>query len=125
MKKIFIAGCGGMLGDAFYNVFKEEFEILCADINTSEKWLEFLDFRNFENYYKLVNKFNPDCLVHLGAHTDLEYCEKNINDTYSTNTISVEYEVNIANEEQLSISKYENVFLIITDLDRATEKHTL
>ena len=43
MKKIFIAGCGGMLGDAFYNVFKEEFEILCLDINISEKWLEFLD----------------------------------------------------------------------------------
>ena len=98
MKKIFIAGCGGMLGDAFYNVFKEEFEILCVDINTSEKWLEFLDFRNFENYYKLVNKFKPDCLVHLGAHTDLEYCERNIDDTYITNTLSVENAVRISNE---------------------------
>ena len=68
MKKIFIAGCGGMLGDAFYEVFKEEFDILCVDINISEKWLEFLDFRNFKNYYELVNKFKPDCLIHLGAH---------------------------------------------------------
>lgn len=103
MKKIFIAGCGGMLGDAFHNVFKDEFEIFCSDIITSEKWLEFLDFRNFNNYYDLVNRFKPDYLFHLGAHTDLEYCEINIDDTYITNTTSVEYAVHIANELSIPI----------------------
>jgi dTDP-4-dehydrorhamnose reductase len=34
----------------------------------------------------------------LGAYTDLEYCENNVEDTYLTNTIAVENAVYIANE---------------------------
>jgi len=30
-KKIYIAGCGGMLGEAFYNQFKNDYEIKCTD----------------------------------------------------------------------------------------------
>ena len=42
-----------------------------------------------------------DILIHLGAHTDLEYCELNIDDAYRTNTLSVQNATYIAN--QLSI----------------------
>jgi dTDP-4-dehydrorhamnose reductase len=42
--------------------------------------------------------FEPDYLFHLGAYTDLEYCELNPDDTYSTNTLAVENAVHIANE---------------------------
>jgi dTDP-4-dehydrorhamnose reductase len=44
-----------------------------------------------------VESFRPDYLFHLGAYTDLEYCEMNEADTYLTNTISVENAVYIAN----------------------------
>jgi len=37
-------------------------------------------------------------LFHLGAYTDLEYCEQNVDDTYDTNTLAVENAVRIANE---------------------------
>jgi len=30
MKKIYIAGCGGMLGEAFYKQFKDEYELKVA-----------------------------------------------------------------------------------------------
>ena len=30
-KKIYIAGCGGMLGEAFYTQFKNEYELKCTD----------------------------------------------------------------------------------------------
>jgi len=40
----------------------------------------------------------PDYLFHLGAYTDLEFCETNIDDTYNTNTLSVESAVYLANE---------------------------
>jgi len=103
MKKIFMSGCGGMLGDAFYNVFKENYELKCTDIDLNADWLEYLDFRNLEEYSKSVNKFKPDYLFHLGAYTDLEYCEENIEDTYSTNTISVENAVFIANKINIPI----------------------
>lgn len=98
MKKIYIAGCGGMLGEAFYTQFKNDYEIKCTDIDVNEKWLSSLDFRDFDAYRKDVIKFQPDYLFHLGAFTDLEYCELNVEDTYMTNTMSVENACYIANE---------------------------
>jgi len=97
-KKIYIAGAGGMLGEAFHSVFKEEYELKCTDKDVNENWLSFLDFREFEKYKKDVTDFNPDYLFHLGAYTDLEYCELNQDDTYLTNTTSVENAVYIANQ---------------------------
>jgi len=98
MQKIYMAGVGGMLGEAFYKVFKNEFEIKCSDIDVNEKWLTYLDFREEGAYRKEVLSFKPDFLFHIGAFTDLEYCELNEKDTYETNTKSVEHAVNIAND---------------------------
>ena len=35
MKKIYIAGAGGMLGEAFHKVFKDQYELKCSYL----KWL--------------------------------------------------------------------------------------
>ena len=96
-KKIYIAGCGGMLGEAFYHQFVDRYKLKCTDRDVNEEWLSYLDFRDFDNYRKDVEDYAPDYLFHLGAYTDLEYCEENVNDTYKTNTISVENAVYIAN----------------------------
>lgn len=98
MKKIYMSGCGGMLGEAFFEVFKEDYNLKCSDIDLNSKWLDFLDFRDLDEYQKQVESFKPDYLFHIGAFTDLEYCEKNIDDTYSTNTVSVENATFIANK---------------------------
>jgi dTDP-4-dehydrorhamnose reductase len=98
MKKVYLAGCGGMLGEAFYSIMKNDFELRCTDIDQNETWLEYLDFRNYKEYRDDVLKFNPDYLFHLGAFTDLEYCEINPDETYVTNTLSVEHAVKISNE---------------------------
>jgi dTDP-4-dehydrorhamnose reductase len=98
IKKIYIAGCGGMLGEAFYTQFKNDYEIKCTDKDVNEEWLSFLDFRDFEAYKKDVMDFKPDYLFHLGAYTDLEFCEQNADDAYLTNTLAVENAVYIANE---------------------------
>jgi dTDP-4-dehydrorhamnose reductase len=97
MKKIYIAGSGGMLGEAFYSQYKNDYTLKCTDKDVNEEWLSFLDFRNLDAYKKDVEAFKPDYLFHLGAYTDLEYCENNVEDTYLTNTISVENAVYIAN----------------------------
>ena len=97
-KKIYIAGCGGMLGEAFHKCFSAEYELKCTDIDVNEEWLSHLDFRNYESYLSDVSDFKPDYLFHLGAYTDLEYCELNQDDTYATNTISVENAVYISNK---------------------------
>src|ERR1035437_10746083 len=97
MKKIYMAGCGGMLGQAFYEKFKNEYELKCTDIDVNAAWLSYVDFREYKAYEKDVNLFKPHFLFHLGAHTDLEYCELHSDDAYLTNTISVENAVYIAN----------------------------
>ena len=95
--KIYIAGCGGMLGEAFYKQFLNSNSLKCTDIDINEDWLSFLDFRDLEAYKKEVTQFKPDYLFHIGAFTDLEFCEENIEDTYITNTTSVENAVYISN----------------------------
>jgi dTDP-4-dehydrorhamnose reductase len=96
-KKIYIAGCGGMLGEAFYTQFNSEFEIKCTDKDVNDNWLSFLDFRDFYAYKKDVEAFHPDYLFHLGAYTDLEFCEQNEVETFLTNTLGVENAVYLAN----------------------------
>jgi dTDP-4-dehydrorhamnose reductase len=97
-QRIYIAGCGGMLGEAFYKQFKNEFELKCTDKDVNDDWLSFLDFRDFQSYRQDVEHFNPDFLFHLGAYTDLEFCQDNIEKTYLTNTTSVENAVYITNK---------------------------
>jgi dTDP-4-dehydrorhamnose reductase len=96
-KKIYIAGCAGMLGEAFHHVFSKDYDLLCSDIDVNEDWISYLDFRDLDAYKSHVNVFKPDYLFHLGAYTDLEYCELNQYDTYITNTIAVENATYIAN----------------------------
>lgn len=96
-KRIYMAGSGGMLGEAFYRVFGAENTLKCTDKDVNDSWLEFLDFRDFDAYRKDVLAFKPDFLFHLGAHTSLEYCEENIDDAYATNTLPVETAVQLAN----------------------------
>ena len=97
MNKIYIAGCGGMLGEAFYKKFKDSYSLRCTDIDLNENWLSYLDFRNYQAYLKDVQEFQADYLFHLGAYTDLEFCETHVDDTYETNNKSVEHAVKISN----------------------------
>jgi dTDP-4-dehydrorhamnose reductase len=101
--KIYIAGCGGMLGEGFYNQFKDDYLIKCTDKDVNAPWLSFLDFRDFDAYRKDVTDFNPDYLFHLGAYTDLEFCELNADETYNTNTIAVENAVYLANRLDIPV----------------------
>lgn len=102
-KKIYIAGCGGMLGEAFYKQFKNDYNLKCTDKDVNESWLSFLDFRDFKEYQREVEEFKPDYLFHIGAYTDLEFCEENKDDTYVTNTLSVENAVYLSNKLEIPL----------------------
>tara|TARA_Y100000741_G_C18219201_1_gene545113 strand:- start:1 stop:903 length:903 start_codon:yes stop_codon:yes gene_type:complete len=103
VKKIYMAGCGGMLGEAFYKIFSSNYLLKCSDIDVNDNWLSYLDFRDYDKYKKSVFEFKPDYLFHIGAFTDLEYCEKNPDNTKITNTDSVKHAVSIANDLDISI----------------------
>ena len=84
MKRIYIAGSGGMLGEAMHKQLMKDYTIKCTDIDLNEDWLSFCDFRDYKQYEQDVFDFKPDLLIHLGAHTDLGYCEKEEEDCYKT-----------------------------------------
>lgn len=103
MSRIYIAGSGGMLGDAFYRRFNHDHELLCTDLKPSSPWQKDCDFRDANEYRRQVLDFKPGLLFHLGAHTDLEYCENQPEDAYRTNTLAVEDAVQIANTLDIPI----------------------
>lgn len=98
MKKIYIAGAGGMLGEAFFVQFKNDYELKCTDKDVNAPWLSFRDFTDLGAYFRDVREFKPDYLFHLGAITDLEFCEKNSKVAFRNNTEAVAHAITVANE---------------------------
>lgn len=98
MKRIYIAGCGGMLGEAFQDIFGRDSMLRCTDIDVNAPWLSYLDIRDPAAYRRDVAAFRPDCLFHLGACTDLEDCERNPDNAWQTNAQAVENAACIAAE---------------------------
>ena len=60
MERVYMAGCGGMLGQAFYEEFAPVADSRCTDIDVNEDWLDYLDFRDLDAYRKDVLAFAPD-----------------------------------------------------------------
>ena len=97
-RKVYIAGCGGMLGEAFYEAFKNDFVCKFTDKDVNADWLSFLDFREISAYEQDVKSFDPDILIHLGAYTSLEYCDTNEIDALNNNVTSLETAVHLSND---------------------------
>jgi hypothetical protein len=57
--RIYIAGGGGMLGEAFYKAFSEDSEVRVTDIDVNEPWIDLIDFRDFPSYENDVVEFYP------------------------------------------------------------------
>ena len=89
-KKVFITGCGGMLGKAVYERFSPHCQVLATDIDVNEPWLEYGDVIDFQRMSEKASKFKPDLVINLAALTDLEYCEKNPEITWKTNALGAE-----------------------------------
>jgi dTDP-4-dehydrorhamnose reductase len=98
-----MAGVGGMLGAALYEEFKHKHTLSCSDKDVNEEWLHYLDFTNLSNYQNIVKDFKPDILFHIGALTDLEYCEDHEDEAYMTNLIGTENAVHIANRMNIPV----------------------
>jgi dTDP-4-dehydrorhamnose reductase len=78
-----------MLGEGVYKRFKDTAKVVATDIDLNESWLSHLDVRDKEEVDARLAEVRPDIIVHLAAHTDMEYCEKNPEDAYRTNEYGV------------------------------------
>jgi dTDP-4-dehydrorhamnose reductase len=88
--KVYIAGCGGMLGRAVYAEFARDCQVKATDIDLNIGWLEHADVRDFAGFEASVKAFQPSLLINLAALTDLEHCEKNAEDSWVTNALGAE-----------------------------------
>jgi dTDP-4-dehydrorhamnose reductase len=94
--RVYIAGCGGMLGRAVYAEFARDCEVKATDIDLNIHWLEHADVRDLAGYEASVSAFNPELLINLSALTDLEYCERNAENSWLTNALGAENSATIA-----------------------------
>ena len=98
-ERVFITGCGGMLGNAIYPFFKSWYgDVLATDKIVSEDWLSKLDVRDSEGLRKILAEYKPDIILHLAAETDLEYCETHPEITQATNATATETIARLAEE---------------------------
>lgn len=87
-----------MLGEAFYFQFKDDYRLKCTSMSVNEKWLSYCNIKDLKEYFSQVIDFNPDYLFHLGALTDLEYCESHKLEAIATNQCATSYATIIADE---------------------------
>jgi dTDP-4-dehydrorhamnose reductase len=95
-KKIWIMGCGGMLGEAFYNTLREVYDVYAYDIDLNTEWLRYGDIIDFQQCKVEVEKVRPNVIINLAALTSLEYCEEHPSLSYKTNTFGVENLLHLA-----------------------------
>lgn len=88
--RVVITGCGGMLGEAVYDVFKDFCQVRASDIDLNVPWLERLDVRMSSDVAAYLAEVKPNYIIHLAALTDMEYCELHPKDAYNTNTGGVQ-----------------------------------
>lgn len=96
--RIYVAGCGGMLGDAVYRHFSSVAQVRATDIDLNEPWLSRADVRDLQEMRRDVSAFRPHLLLNLAALTDLEQCEREPENAWLTNALGAENLGLVANE---------------------------
>lgn len=90
-ERVLLLGAGGMLGCAVHEAATARYaNVLATDIDVNEPWLVHQDFRDLASLERLFEDFRPTIVFHLGALTDLEYCEQNPEDSWATNALGPE-----------------------------------
>ncbi len=98
-ERVFITGCGGMLGNAIYPFFKSWYgDVLATDKVVSEDWLTKLDVRDSDALRSIFAEYKPDIILHLAAETDLEYCETHADITQDVNATATETIAHLAED---------------------------
>jgi len=95
-RKIFIAGANGMLGTTLQNIVDtKHFYLTDKDTSTN---VRYCDIQDLSNTTKIINNYQPDIILNFAALVDLEYCEKEKDDCYLTNTIAAIHLFNLAKD---------------------------
>jgi dTDP-4-dehydrorhamnose reductase len=120
--RVVITGCGGMLGEAVYAVFKGQCQVFASDIDVNTPWLDRLDVSNAKDVDNYLQKVKPNYIVHLAAWTDMEYCELHPEGAYATNTGGVENVARYAREHNIPLLYISTAGVFDGEKDEYTEQ---
>lgn len=85
-QRVFVAGCGGMLGAALHQkLVQDGCTVMATDLVADRPWLAHCDVRNHDDCKRQIEEFAPDLVLNLAAMTDLEECETDTDRTWATN----------------------------------------
>lgn len=97
MKKILITGGGGQLALSFYSMFQNKYQIFCLPRKQ-------FDVTNINQIKSVLQKYNPDTILHCAAMTDVDGCEKDPTLAESVNSQSIKKIVDVFKGDFLYIS---------------------
>ncbi|MBI4815139.1 MAG: SDR family oxidoreductase [Deltaproteobacteria bacterium] len=88
--RVYIAGAGGMLGDAVIDHFAPRCRVKATDIDLRDPRVELADVRDAAAIARSIEDFRPDLVINLAAITDLEECEREAENAWLTNALGAE-----------------------------------
>jgi dTDP-4-dehydrorhamnose reductase len=88
--RIYVAGGGGMLGEAVHDHFAPIADVHATDIDVNEPWLAYGDVRDYAAMARHIEDFRPHVIANLAAMTDLEECERDPERAWATNALGAE-----------------------------------
>jgi dTDP-4-dehydrorhamnose reductase len=97
--KIFVAGANGMLGTTLQKYIDLN-KFLLTDKDLGDNIIH-CDIRDLNHTTELINEYQPDLIINLAALVDLEYCEKEKDDCYLTNTIAALHLFELAKDRNI------------------------
>ncbi|MEK7614413.1 MAG: sugar nucleotide-binding protein [Patescibacteria group bacterium] len=122
--RVVITGCGGMLGEAVYEVFKDVCQVRASDIDLNVPWLERLDVSVSKDVEVYLAKVKPNYIIHLAALTDMEYCELHPEEAYSTNTGGAQNVAEYARDHNIPLVYISTAGIFDGGKDEYTESDT-
>lgn len=100
-KKIVVLGANGLLGhELLYNSFPKDWKVIGHFGRSRESNANLSILIETITY---LNNINPDVIVNLAALTNVDYCERNPNESYLINVKIVENIVSWINQQQCKV----------------------
>ena len=91
MKRLLITGASGMLGATLVNILKDNYNIFATGNSSfKQQHSQYMKFDLKDGFYQdLIDWSNPDLIIHCGALTDTNICEKKPSLAFEVNGVSI------------------------------------